>query len=137
EGSNSFQGGSLTIDQSENEGMHSLGFNGSATGNEMVATLKDGINNSEGENENIQNVDAIQANQPSKSDYSLFTKSENGNFVALLVYVDDIIITGYNTNEIEKLKNILKTKFQIKDLGKLKYLLGNEVLETDQGLCLS
>ncbi|GJT84605.1 putative RNA-directed DNA polymerase [Tanacetum coccineum] len=73
----------------------------------------------------------------SKSDYSLFTKSENGNFVALLVYVDDIIITGNNVDEIEKFKSYLNTKFMIKDLGKLKYFLGIEVIDTDRGLCLS
>ncbi|GJY22677.1 ribonuclease H-like domain-containing protein [Tanacetum coccineum] len=73
----------------------------------------------------------------SKSDYSLFTKSEKGNFLALLVYVDDIIVTGNNVDEIEKFKEFLRTKFQIKDLGKLKYFLGIEVLETDFGICLS
>ncbi|GJV37117.1 ribonuclease H-like domain-containing protein [Tanacetum coccineum] len=73
----------------------------------------------------------------SKSDYSLFTKSEKGNFLALLVYVDDIIVTENNVNEIEKFKEFLRTKFQIKDLDKLKYFLGIEVLETDLGLCLS
>ncbi|GJS71338.1 reverse transcriptase domain-containing protein [Tanacetum coccineum] len=55
----------------------------------------------------------------SKSDYSLFTKSEKRNFLALLVYVDDIIVTGNNVDEIEKFKEFLRTKFQIKDLGKL------------------
>ncbi|GKA50419.1 ribonuclease H-like domain-containing protein [Tanacetum coccineum] len=73
----------------------------------------------------------------SNSDYSLFTKSEKGNFLALLVYVDDIIVIGNNVDEIEKFKDFLRTKFQIKDLGKLKYFLGIEVLETDLGLCLS
>ncbi|GKD82518.1 ribonuclease H-like domain-containing protein [Tanacetum coccineum] len=73
----------------------------------------------------------------SKSGYSFFTKSENGNFLALLVYVDDIIVTGNVFDEIKKFKEFLRTKFQIKDLGKLKYFLGIEVLETDQGLCLS
>ncbi|GJT32897.1 putative RNA-directed DNA polymerase [Tanacetum coccineum] len=65
----------------------------------------------------------------SKSDYSLFTKKFGDVFIALLVYVDVIIITGNNLNEINKFKQFLKTKFMIKDLGKLKYFLGIEVLE--------
>ncbi|GJY85228.1 ribonuclease H-like domain-containing protein [Tanacetum coccineum] len=40
----------------------------------------------------------------SKSDYSLFTKTDKGVFLALLVYVDDIIITGNNVAEIENFK---------------------------------
>ncbi|GKC49517.1 ribonuclease H-like domain-containing protein [Tanacetum coccineum] len=64
-------------------------------------------------------------------------RSENGNFTALLVYVDDIIITGNNSTKIENFKRFVKIKFEMKDLGKLKYFLGIEVLETEQGLCLS
>ncbi|GKC71343.1 ribonuclease H-like domain-containing protein, partial [Tanacetum coccineum] len=64
-------------------------------------------------------------------------RSEKGNFLALLVYVDDIIVTKNNVDEVEKFKEFLRTKFQIKDLGKLRYFLGIEVLETDLGLCLS
>ncbi|GKC90479.1 ribonuclease H-like domain-containing protein [Tanacetum coccineum] len=70
----------------------------------------------------------------SKSDYSLFTKSCGDVFIALLVYVDDIIITGNNLPEINKVKQFLKTKFMIKDLGKLKYFLGIEVLDTSNGV---
>ncbi|GJW53973.1 putative RNA-directed DNA polymerase [Tanacetum coccineum] len=73
----------------------------------------------------------------SKSDYSLFTKSFGDVFIALLVYVDDIIITGNSLAEIEKVKQFLKTKFMIKDLGKLKYFLGIEVLDTLKGICLN
>ncbi|GJS53619.1 ribonuclease H-like domain-containing protein [Tanacetum coccineum] len=62
----------------------------------------------------------------SKSDYSLFTKSFGEVFIALLVYVDDIIITENSLTKIEKVKQFLKTKFMIKDLGKLKYFLGIE-----------
>ncbi|GJZ06794.1 ribonuclease H-like domain-containing protein [Tanacetum coccineum] len=72
----------------------------------------------------------------SKSDYSLFTKADSGMFLALLVYVDDIIITGNSLVHIENFKTFLKSKFQIKDLGKLKYFLGIEVVETDKGLLL-
>ncbi|GJW11243.1 ribonuclease H-like domain-containing protein [Tanacetum coccineum] len=73
----------------------------------------------------------------SKSDYSLYTKSDKGVFLALLVYVDDIIITGNSISEIEKFKVFLKFKFMIKDLGKLKYFLGIEGVDTDKGICLN
>nr|GEU82498.1 retrovirus-related Pol polyprotein from transposon TNT 1-94 [Tanacetum cinerariifolium] len=73
----------------------------------------------------------------SKSDYSLYTKSNKGVFLAFLVYVDDIIITGNSIFEIEKFKVFLKTKFMINDLAKLKYFLGIEVVDTDKGTFLS
>ncbi|GKB02655.1 ribonuclease H-like domain-containing protein [Tanacetum coccineum] len=73
----------------------------------------------------------------SKSDYFLYTKSDKGVFLALLVYVDDIIITGNNVSEIEKFKVYLKSKFMIKDLGKLKYFLGIEIVDTEKGICLN
>ncbi|GKD88048.1 ribonuclease H-like domain-containing protein, partial [Tanacetum coccineum] len=69
--------------------------------------------------------------------YYLFTKIDKGVFLALLVYVDDIIITGNNVAEIEKFKVFLKSKFMIKDLGKLKYFLGIEVVDTEKGICLN
>nr|GEZ50916.1 hypothetical protein [Tanacetum cinerariifolium] len=58
----------------------------------------------------------------SKSDYSLYTESDKGVFLALLVYVDDIIITGNSVFEIEKFKVFLKFKFMIKDLGYQKLM---------------
>ncbi|GJT85173.1 putative RNA-directed DNA polymerase [Tanacetum coccineum] len=73
----------------------------------------------------------------SKCDYSLYVKSVDDIFIAVLVYVDDIVLTGNNFNEVEKLKDHLKSKFMIKDLGVLKYFLGIEILPTDFGLCLS
>ncbi|GKC43034.1 ribonuclease H-like domain-containing protein [Tanacetum coccineum] len=75
--------------------------------------------------------------EQSINDYSLFVKNCKGVFMVLLVYVDDIVITGNNTKEIEKFKLFLKSKFQIKDSGTLKYFLGIEVLENKNDLCLS
>ncbi|GJW54593.1 hypothetical protein Tco_0098678 [Tanacetum coccineum] len=49
----------------------------------------------------------------SKSDYSLYAKSDKGVFVALLVYVDDIIITGNSISKIEKLLILIKSKLII------------------------
>ncbi|GJY15252.1 ribonuclease H-like domain-containing protein [Tanacetum coccineum] len=73
----------------------------------------------------------------SKFDYSLFTKKYDDVLIALLVYVDHIVITGNNLSEIEKFKLFLKSKSQIKDLEKLKYFLGIEVLDNKDGICLS
>ncbi|GJW38354.1 ribonuclease H-like domain-containing protein [Tanacetum coccineum] len=73
----------------------------------------------------------------SKYDYSLYTKSNNGIYLALLVYVDDVINTGNSVYEIKEFKVYLKSKFMIKDLGKLKYFLGIEVIDTDKCICLN
>ncbi|GKD61608.1 ribonuclease H-like domain-containing protein [Tanacetum coccineum] len=40
-------------------------------------------------------------------------------------------------SESEKFKTFLKTNVMIKDLGKLKYFLGIEVIDTDKGICLN
>ena len=50
-----------------------------------------------------------------------------GGVIILIVYVDDIIITKSNEAEIQRLKGVLSIKFNVKDLGKLKYFLGMEV----------
>ncbi|RVW86509.1 Retrovirus-related Pol polyprotein from transposon RE2 [Vitis vinifera] len=47
--------------------------------------------------------------------------------IYLVVYVDDIVITGSDQDGIQKLKQHLFTHFQTKDLGKLKYFLGIEI----------
>nr|GEZ34698.1 ribonuclease H-like domain-containing protein [Tanacetum cinerariifolium] len=54
-----------------------------------------------------------------------------------VLYVDDIVLTGNNIEEINRFKEFLKSKFLIKDLGKLKYFLGIEVVDIDAGLYLN
>jgi Reverse transcriptase (RNA-dependent DNA polymerase) len=46
----------------------------------------------------------------------------------VFIYIDDIIFTGNNENEINKVKIYLKNKFDIKDLEKLKYLLEIKII---------
>ncbi|KAK3007278.1 hypothetical protein RJ639_015826 [Escallonia herrerae] len=73
----------------------------------------------------------------SQSDHSLFTFAHKGSFLAVLIYVDDVIVTGTDSAKISWLKHYLDTKFHIKDLGKLKYFLGIEVARSSDGIVLS
>ena len=52
----------------------------------------------------------------------------------ILVYVDDIIITGIDCGLITKLQQLLYTTFHIKDLGQLTYFLGLEVHHRANGI---
>lgn len=72
----------------------------------------------------------------SKSDYTLFTKHSACSFLTLLVYVDDIILTGDNLAMITDFKTVIDHKFKIKDLGSLKYFLGLEVARSRDGISL-
>ena len=72
----------------------------------------------------------------SEGDHSLYVKKIGAGPVVVVVYVDDVIITGDIENEIGKVKNLLKAEFDIKDLGQLMYFLGIEVIWTDDGIWL-
>lgn len=73
----------------------------------------------------------------SKSEYTLFIRSPGDSFVALLVYVDDIIITGPSSVVISSLQTYLHTKFKLKELGHLKHFIGIEVARVATGIVLS
>ena len=64
----------------------------------------------------------------SNSDHTLFFKKQGDKITCLIIYVDDMIITGDDEEEIEKLRKNLFQEFEMKDLGDLKYFLGIEVL---------
>lgn len=54
----------------------------------------------------------------------------------MLVYVDDIILTGNNNDRFKLFIDQLSTRFSLKDLGNLSYFLGMEALRTSKGLLL-
>ncbi|KAL8089880.1 hypothetical protein AgCh_039367 [Apium graveolens] len=57
--------------------------------------------------------------------------------IPLVVYVDDILLTGNHSHFIVQVKAVLHEKFSIKDLGQAKYYLGLEISRNDEGLVLS
>ncbi|GJV29132.1 putative RNA-directed DNA polymerase [Tanacetum coccineum] len=71
-------------------------------------------------------------------DKEVYMKIPQGStMVVVLIYVDDVIITGNNLVKIQETKKQLDDEFSIKDLGPLKYFLGIEVEKTRDGLVLS
>ena len=74
----------------------------------------------------------------SQGDHTLFIKhSTQGKVTALVVYVDDIVLTGDDMGDIHELKTYMAKEFEIKDLGNLKFFLGIEVARSNQGIFIS
>ena len=74
--------------------------------------------------------------QKSKSDYSVFYRNSNSGIIPLVVYVDDIVITGSDSEGISSLKSFLHSQFHTKDLGMLRYLMGVEAMRSKHGIFL-
>ncbi|WMV34161.1 hypothetical protein MTR67_027546 [Solanum verrucosum] len=74
----------------------------------------------------------------SEADHSMFyCHSALGLCMYLVVYVDDIVITGNDDEGITKLKHHIFQHFQTKDLGRLRYFLGIEVAQSKSGIVIS
>ena len=73
--------------------------------------------------------------QNSSSD-SLVYSNINGILIFILVYVDDILITGDNSTAIHTLIHDLNTAFALQTLGSMHYFLGFEVIRTPSVLHL-
>ena len=75
--------------------------------------------------------------QKSKSYHSIFYENSQASFILLVVYVDDIVITGNDMVGISSLKSFFHDQLHIKDLGMLKYFLGVEVMRSKREIFLS
>ena len=73
----------------------------------------------------------------SKSDSSLFIFNRDGILLYVLVYVDDLILTGNNSQFLQHVIKSLGERFSLKELNDLHYFLGVEVIPVQQGLFLS
>jgi len=68
--------------------------------------------------------------------YSINTQKE-GKRAILIVYVDDIILTGDDKVELESLREKLVEEFEVKDLVVLKYFLGIEFAKSKKGIFIN
>ena len=71
------------------------------------------------------------------SENIVYTKKEGKSFNILILYVDDLILTGSDPNHINHVKSSLKKKFEMKNLGHLHYFLGLQVLQPKEGITVS
>jgi hypothetical protein len=72
-----------------------------------------------------------------ESDTCVYYRYGGGESVMLCLYVDDILIFGSNLNAIEKVKNLLSSNFEMKDLGDADVILNIKLVrEGDGGVTL-
>ncbi|XP_022569788.1 uncharacterized protein LOC111212509 [Brassica napus] len=69
-------------------------------------------------------------------DHTLFTRSKNGTFLAILIYVDDILIVSNQDSLVVEFKCALQAHFKLRDLGEAKYYLGLEIARSAEGISL-
>ena len=73
----------------------------------------------------------------SRYDSALFLRRTNKGTILLLLYVDDMIITGDDLSGIQELKDFLSQQFEMKDHGHLSYFLGLEITHSTDVLYIT
>jgi hypothetical protein len=71
--------------------------------------------------------------QVSAYDPCLYIKIVDGHCVLLLVYVDDVLVTGSSVEMIARTKSDLKKRFEMTDSGKCAFVLGIELVDNADG----
>jgi len=72
-----------------------------------------------------------------KAEYGMYVqKLTDKNITIICIYVDDLLVTRSNQNEIEKFKHTMKSEFEMTDLGKLSYFLGFEFKTSKTGIVM-
>ena len=61
-----------------------------------------------------------------QSNESIFIKNDSNGACVVSIYVDDILIIG-NQPAVQETREMMKTKFEMKDLGKIRFCIGMEV----------
>ena len=61
---------------------------------------------------------------------------KNSSLVIICLYVDDLLVTRNDSTEIERFKVLMKSEFDMTDLGKLTYFLGIEFITTEERIMM-
>ncbi|KAL3686034.1 hypothetical protein R1sor_004056 [Riccia sorocarpa] len=72
--------------------------------------------------------------QRSTSDYNPYSYKDQGHIVLIVLYVDDLLITGNHTEKINWLKGQLKLQFEMTDLGLMQHYLRVQFTRLPSGI---
>ena len=70
-------------------------------------------------------------------DKCVYVKDTENGYVILCLYVDDMLIVGSDDKIIKSTKDMLKSRFDMKDMGLVGVILGIKISRTSDGLELS
>lgn len=73
----------------------------------------------------------------SASEHAVYTCGQGASRLLVGVYVDNLVITVNNDSEIKLFKLEMQAQFKLSDLGLLSFYLGIEVIQRNDGICLS
>jgi Reverse transcriptase (RNA-dependent DNA polymerase) len=70
-------------------------------------------------------------------EHTLYVKDENGDMLVVALYVDDLIFTGSNYEMVDEFKRVMKSEFEMTDLGLMSYFLVLQIKQGDEGIFVS
>ena len=70
-------------------------------------------------------------------DKCIYFKNTPHGYVLLGLYVDDMLIIGSNKDMVSQTKNMLSSKFEMKDMGLADVILGIKIFRNSEGIILS
>ena len=72
----------------------------------------------------------------SRDDHTLFVKNVDGRSLAVLVYVDDILVVSNKDEALKEFIRELESHFKLRNLGDAKYFLGFEIARSAKGISI-
>ena len=83
----------------------------------------------------IENYFMKEGFEKCQSEHTLFTKIKEGEKLLIVsIYVDDLIFTGNDKEMFDEFKASMKAEFEMTDLGRMKFFLGVEIVQNDEGI---
>ena len=80
---------------------------------------------------------AFTKNQRCQSDPNVYLQKYDGHLIIIVLYVDDVLITGSTLASISFIKTALHDAFEMSDLGLLTQFLGLEIAQNFDGIMVT